>query len=81
MRSHPHGEMQWVQRINDVWKEMLSALRPAHDTLAAGARLLRNPARLHEEDNRPDTANAFYSAAERYYLMPNIDRWVSRALG
>lgn len=32
--------------------------------------------RMQDSDGKPVSSNAFFSAAERYQLMPHIDRWV-----
>ncbi|HJW81920.1 MAG TPA: EAL domain-containing protein [Acidiferrobacterales bacterium] len=78
-----HGEMQWVQRINDGLEENRFQLYGQHMIpLDAGApTFCEILVRLHEEDTDLIPPNAFIPAAERYYLMPNIDRWVvARAL-
>jgi EAL domain-containing protein (putative c-di-GMP-specific phosphodiesterase class I) len=73
-----HGEMQWVQRINDGLEGNRFQLYGQHMIpLAAGApTFCEILVRLHEEDTGLIPPNAFIPAAERYYLMPNIDRWV-----
>lgn len=78
-----HGEMQWVQRINDGLEGNRFQLYGQHMIpLASGApTFCEILVRLHEEDTGLIPPNAFIPAAERYYLMPNIDRWVvARAL-
>ena len=78
-----HGEMQWVQRINDGLEGNRFQLYGQHMIpLAAGApTFCEILLRLHEEEVGLIPPNAFIPAAERYYLMPNIDRWVvARAL-
>jgi len=78
-----HGEMQWVQRINGGLEENRFQLFGQHMIpLAAGApTFCEILVRLHEEDADLIPPNAFIPAAERYYLMPSIDRWVvARAL-
>jgi len=78
-----HGEMQWVQRINDGLEGNRFQLYGQHMIpLTAGApTYCEILVRLHEKDTGLIPPNAFIPAAERYYLMPNIDRWVvARAL-
>jgi len=78
-----HGEMQWVQRINDGLEGNRFQLYGQHMIpLAAGApTFCEILLRLHEEGTGLIPPNAFIPAAERYYLMPSIDRWVvARAL-
>jgi diguanylate cyclase (GGDEF)-like protein len=73
-----HGEMQWVQRINDglnhnrfqlygQWVVPIGTGGPAFCEV-----LLR----LEEEGKGLIPPSAFIPAAERYFLMPTIDRWV-----
>jgi diguanylate cyclase (GGDEF)-like protein/PAS domain S-box-containing protein len=73
-----HGEMQWVQRIKNGLEENRFQLFGQHMIpLAAGApTFCEILVRLHEDETGLIPPNAFISAAERYYLMPNIDRWV-----
>jgi diguanylate cyclase (GGDEF)-like protein/PAS domain S-box-containing protein len=78
-----HGEMQWVQRINDGLEGNRFQLYGQHVIpLVAGApTFCEILVRLHENDAGLIPPNAFIPAAERYYLMPSIDRWVvARAL-
>ena len=72
-----HGEMQWVHRIKDGLERGHFALyyqeiRP----LRTGALSCEILLRLEEEGKPPVLPTAFIPAAERYYLMPTIDRWV-----
>ena len=73
-----HGEMQWVQRINDGLEDNRFQLFGQHMVpLTAGApTFCEILVRLHEDKVGLIPPNAFIPAAERYYLMPNIDRWV-----
>ena len=79
-----HGEMRWVERINTALDndsfvlvaQEIKAIGPTH-------RILHSPPRRYELLLRmigPDSAwippMAFIPAAERYGLMPRIDRWV-----
>lgn len=78
-----HGEMQWVQRINDGLEANRFQLYGQHIVpLVAGVPIFCEIlVRLHEDEAGLIPPNAFIPAAERYYLMPSIDRWVvARAL-
>ena len=78
-----HGEMEWVNRIHRALAEdrlclyaqpMLAlqahAGEPAHHELLV---------RLMDEHGELIPAIEFIPAAERYHLMPTIDRWVIRS--
>jgi diguanylate cyclase (GGDEF)-like protein/PAS domain S-box-containing protein len=76
--SRRHGEMQWVQRINDglaqnrfqlYGQRIVPIGRP-------GPGFCEILLRLREHDQSLVPPSAFIPAAERYYLMPVIDRWV-----
>ena len=77
-----HGEMQWVQRINDglagkhfqLYGQRIAALHGNGERMFCEILL-----RLQEPDKRLIPPSAFIPAAERYYLMPAIDRWVIAA--
>ena len=77
-----HGEMQWVQRLNDglagnrfqLYGQRIVSLVPADDAVFCEILL-----RLQEPEKRLIPPSAFIPAAERYYLMPAIDRWVIAA--
>ncbi len=73
-----HGEMQWVQRINDGLAQgsfRLYGQRIA--PLGAGdPPMCEILLRLEEPGTMSVPPSAFIPAAERYYLMPAIDRWV-----
>lgn len=74
------GEMAWVQRIRQALEEdrfclyaqPICAVDPARDEGVHVELLLR----LHDESGRLVAPNNFIPAAERYGLMPQIDRWV-----
>ncbi len=74
------GEMDWATRIRDALREdrllldyqELHPLQPRGDTGAYVEVLLR----LRGEDGSVVYPGAFLPAAERYGLMPLIDRWV-----
>lgn len=75
-----HGEMDWVSRITQGLQENRFALyhqkisHIADDTHAGEHYELL--LRLIEEDGRIVPPMAFIPAAERYNLMPAVDRWV-----
>jgi diguanylate cyclase (GGDEF)-like protein/PAS domain S-box-containing protein len=74
-------EMEWVNRVRWAMAEgrlsldyqELSALGGGAVEEGAHFELLL---RLHDEDGRPVPPGAFIPAAERYGLMPQLDRWV-----
>jgi diguanylate cyclase (GGDEF)-like protein/PAS domain S-box-containing protein len=76
------GEMEWVSRITRGLEEdrfvlhaqEIVTLRP---TLSRGRRI-EVLLRLREQDGSIVSPLAFLPAAERYNLMPTIDRWVVR---
>ena len=80
------GEMDWVNRIRDALREDrllldYQELHPLHPLGNAGAHV-ELLLRLRGEDGSLVFPGAFLPAAERYGLMPLIDRWVvETALG
>ena len=74
------GEMEWASRIRDALRDdrllldyqELHALKPGGETGASIELLLR----LRSEDGSVVFPGAFLPAAERFGLMPLIDRWV-----
>jgi len=80
-----HGEMQWVERLHAALDEERFALM-AHEIRPVGARLeLGGPLpalrfeillRMVGPDGELIAPMAFIPAAERYGLMPRVDRWV-----
>ncbi len=81
--SRRHSEMQWVSKIH-------SALDNEHLTLHSQAIIPLDKksnlpphrevlVRLFEEDGKLIPPGAFIPAAERYNLMPAVDRWVVTA--
>ena len=77
-----HGQMQWVNRIQNVLEENRFRLyfqpieklncTPGDDGRMHGEVLIR----MLDETNSIVVPGAFISSAERYLLMPAIDRWV-----
>ncbi|MBC7780217.1 MAG: EAL domain-containing protein [Proteobacteria bacterium] len=77
------GEMQWVSRLNSAIEQNrlrldaqpIMALQ-SNDT--GGRAHLEMLVRLVDEQGKLTPPGAFIPAAERYNLMPQIDRWVIR---
>ncbi|MGA7800133.1 MAG: EAL domain-containing protein [Gammaproteobacteria bacterium] len=77
-----HGEMQWISRINRALEEDRFRLHCQLAAPVAGATSNDKPRyyeiliRMVGEDGRLIPPMAFMPAAERYNLMPAVDRWV-----
>ena len=76
--SDRHGEMQWVSRITSALEEDRLVLygqriKSLVDGVVDHWELL---VRLKETDGTLVPPMAFIPAAERYHIMPAIDRWV-----
>ena len=77
-----HGEMHWVHRIThaldqnrfELFYQTIRPLADADDELGHFEILLR----MRDEQGGLVLPGAFIPAAERYQLMPAIDRWVIR---
>ncbi len=80
--SQRRGQMQWVTRLKHALDENRFVLhsQPIVPTSATTARpqLHEVLLRLREEEDSLVPPGAFLPAAERYGLMPEIDRWVVR---
>ena len=76
------GEMEWVNRLHRALAEDRLCLyaQPMHAMHGTGAEVLHQEllVRLIDERNELIPPIAFIPAAERYNLMPSIDRWVIR---
>jgi len=85
-----HGEMQWVSRIHDALnhhrfrlyfqtivpiEKQIAAIGSTADSLIHVEILLR----MKDDNDNILPPGAFIPAAERYNLMPAIDRWVVSA--
>jgi EAL domain-containing protein (putative c-di-GMP-specific phosphodiesterase class I) len=78
--AHRHGQMQWVPRIKHaldenrfrLYCEELIAITPA----ASHRRQFEILLRMIDEDGNEIAPMTFIPAAERYHLMPSVDRWV-----
>ena len=73
------GEMQWVHRLregleNNSFDLYCQAIIPLRQEPTATARFYEILVRVQDEDLVLPAA--FIPAAERYHLMPSIDRWV-----
>ena len=76
------GQMQWVQRIQDVLDQNRFRLffqpiaklsrKPGEKSTIHGEVLIR----MLDDNNRVVGPGSFIPAAERYQVMPSIDRWV-----
>jgi diguanylate cyclase (GGDEF)-like protein/PAS domain S-box-containing protein len=77
-----HREMQWVSRINRACEEnRLELFCQAIVPIRAGVEKLRHfelLLRMRDEQGELVQPSEFIPAAERYNLMPAIDRWVVR---
>ncbi|WP_202325921.1 EAL domain-containing protein [Mesorhizobium sp. 113-3-9] len=77
------GEMAWVQRLHAALEQNRFRLHAQEiwplndDDVEAGAHI-EILLRLTDEDGSFVTPQSFIPAAERYGLMPSIDRWVVR---
>jgi len=75
------GEMQWLQHIrealdNDLFQLYHQRIQPLSEAGSADYHYSEILLRLQREDGEIITPNLFLPAAERYHLMPAIDRWV-----
>ncbi|TPM98733.1 EAL domain-containing protein [Mesorhizobium sp. B2-3-3] len=77
------GEMAWVQRLHTALEQNRFRLHaqeiwPLNDDVAEAGAHIEILLRLTDEDGSLVTPQSFIPAAERYGLMPSIDRWVVR---
>ncbi len=78
-----HGQMRWARRIREalnedrwqLWLQPYRALSPD----CAGVRPAEFLLRMVDEDGTVVAPGEFLPAAERYHLMPDVDRWVVRS--
>jgi diguanylate cyclase (GGDEF)-like protein len=77
-----HGEMEWVDRLQRALAENRFVLyaQPIHALSgdASGPHHIEVLVRLRSERDEIVPPMAFVPAAERYNLMPSVDRWVLR---
>lgn len=72
-----YGEMHWVHRIQKALEDERFVLhRQQIRPLAGGAPLVEVFIRMQGEDGELIAPGAFIPAAERFHLIPAIDRWV-----
>lgn len=79
--SRQQGEMNWVSEITDALREgrfelYCQELMPLRADLSGSLEVL---VRLRDRNDELVSPMAFIPAAERYNLMPDIDRWIIRA--
>jgi len=76
------GEMEWVNRLHRALAEDRLCLyaQPMHAMHSTGTDVVHQEllVRLIDESNELIQPITFIPAAERYHLMPSIDRWVIR---
>ncbi len=77
-----HGEMMWVPRLNDAIEQDGFALYAMPITPLQGNRQAHEEILLRLKDGAGDVIrpDRFIPAAERYHMMPTLDRWVIRAV-
>jgi diguanylate cyclase (GGDEF)-like protein/PAS domain S-box-containing protein len=75
-----YGEMQWIHRIHKAFAEQRFCLYQQRiapiSPQAQGEPLCEIFIRMRDEQGRIASPGAFIPAAERYHLIPSIDRWV-----
>jgi len=76
-----HGEMQWTQRlqnalVDDRFRLYTQSILDLHNENAEQANEVF--VKMLGEDGRIVPANAFIPSAERFHLMPEVDKWVIR---
>ena len=81
--ARQRGEILWLQRLQAALKENRFELR-VQPIVAVAGRPDDGPAyevllRLRDADGVESLPMDFMHAAERYHLMPNLDRWVLQA--
>jgi len=80
-----HGEMQWMSRIAKAFEEQRFRLYyqeivPVAAARRGATRHFEVLLRMIDESGAIVPPGAFIPAAERYNLMPAVDRWVIRTL-
>ncbi|MEN8803981.1 MAG: EAL domain-containing protein, partial [Thiogranum sp.] len=79
--AHRTGEMQWVSRIHRAVEEDLLELycqpiAPVSDQSTVSGEHYEILLRMHDDEGNVIAPGAFLPAAERYNLMPLVDKWV-----
>ncbi len=76
------GKMQWIQRLQSaIANDQLLLYRQRIQAQLGSASHNELLLRMQGEDSELITPDRFIPAAERYNLMPEIDRWVIRNAG
>jgi diguanylate cyclase (GGDEF)-like protein/PAS domain S-box-containing protein len=85
--TQQHGQIQWVEKLTKALEQdrfclYYQPIVPLHksfacDTCSEHYEVLL---RLNDETGNLISPGAFIPAAERYHLMPHLDRWVIRTL-
>jgi diguanylate cyclase (GGDEF)-like protein/PAS domain S-box-containing protein len=82
--AHHHGEMHLVSTISGALNKGRFRLyaQPIMPLAAGGARLIHYEilVRMLDEQGAPVVPDHFIPAAERYILMPAVDRWIIHQL-
>jgi diguanylate cyclase (GGDEF)-like protein/PAS domain S-box-containing protein len=81
--SKQRGELRWVTRIHQAFEEgrfhlYRQELKPLNEKLLDGKSHFEILIRMTGDDGELLSTVDMITAAERYNLMPNIDRWVVR---
>jgi EAL domain-containing protein (putative c-di-GMP-specific phosphodiesterase class I) len=84
--AQQHTQMQWVSRLTHaldanrfiLYQQAIAPLTPHSEGHGQGRPHYEILLRLLDEESRVVEPMAFVPAAERYNLMPAIDRWVVR---
>jgi len=73
-----HGEMQWVSRLRHALEDnrFVLYIQPIEAIRGGGGTMYEILVRMRDEEGDLVLPGSFISAAERYGLMPDIDRWV-----
>jgi diguanylate cyclase (GGDEF)-like protein/PAS domain S-box-containing protein len=79
--ARQRGEILWLQLIQSALKENRFELHAQPIVSVAGSGIEGGPGlevllRLNDEQGNPVAPAEFMRAAERYRLMPHVDRWV-----
>ncbi len=82
--ARERGEIQWLRRLQGALAEGGFVLATQPIIALAGGEGDAGPAievllRFLDQRGRPESPREFMAAAERYRLMPQIDRWVVNA--
>ena len=77
------GELRWVTRIHEAFEEgrfhlYRQNLRPLNPSLSDGRQHFEILVRMEDDNGELISTVDMITAAERYNLMPNVDRWVVR---